>query len=112
MKKKTVTLLATSLLALTMGMGAMAEETQEDQGAYLVDASMVTEVLDWGETVTALRLEYTEEIWCGAVENSNEHPGKLTYSLVNDRDIVSVYVNNSGEKDDIELTGKYVFLNL
>ena len=105
--KKCFALLLALLLAL--GMGAMAESTE---GPALVDARIVTEVLDWGETVTALRLEYSEEIWCGAIENSNEHPGKLTYALVNDRDIVSLYVNNSGIKDDVQLTGKYVFINL
>ena len=39
-------------------------------------------------------------------------PRELTYALVNDRDIVSLYVNNSGIKDDVQLTGKYVFINL
>lgn len=112
MKKTIATFMLAGVMILSAGMGVIAEESQETQEPYLVEASMVTEVLDWGETVTALRLEYSEEIWCGAIENSNEHPGKLTYSLVNDRDIVSLYVNNSGEKDDIELTGKYVFINL
>lgn len=109
MKKLTATFILAGAISLSSGMNILAEETQEP---HLVQASIVTEVLEWGETVTALRLEYSEEIWCGAIENSNEHPGKLTYSLVNDRDIVSLYVNNSGEKDDIALTGKYVFLNL
>lgn len=36
----------------------------------------------------------------------------MTYQLINDRDIVNVYVNNSGVKDDIEIYGKYVFINL
>lgn len=112
MKKQITAMLMTCALALSAGMAVHAAESEESQAPHLVDASMVTEVLDWGETVTALRLEYSDEIWCGAIENSNEHPGKLTYSLINDRDIVSLYVNNSGEKDDVQLTGKYVFLNL
>jgi predicted peptidase len=78
----------------------------------LVEALIVNEVLDWGETATALRLEYSEEISAKAVEHSNEQPGKITYSLVNDRSIVNVYVNNSGKKDDVQLQGKYVFINL
>ncbi|MDO4549219.1 MAG: hypothetical protein Q4D04_14095 [Clostridia bacterium] len=84
----------------------------EEAAPGLVEAKIVTEVLDWGETVTALRLEYSEEIWCGAVEYSNERPGKITYSIINDRDITNLYVNNSGKKDDVQLTGKYVFINL
>jgi predicted peptidase len=80
--------------------------------AALKEATIVTEVLDWGETVTALRLEYTDEIDSRAIEHSNEHPGKMTYHLVNDRSIHNLYVNNSGRKDDIGLHGKYVFINL
>ena len=112
MKKKITAFMLAGAMLLSSGAAVSAEEAQENQEPYLVEASMVTEVLDWGETVTALRLEYSDEIWCGAIENSNEHPGKLTYSLINDRDIVSLYVNNSGEKDDVELTGRYVFINL
>lgn len=98
------------VLSLALGAGVFAEETEESPS--LVEAKIVTEVLEWGETVTALRLEYSEEIGCDAIDNSNEHPGKLTYSLINDRDILNLYVNNSGKKDDIQLKGKYVFINL
>ena len=80
--------------------------------ASLKEAAIVTEVLEWGETVTALRLEYTEDIDCRAIEYSNEHPGRMTYRIVNDRSISNVYVNDSGKKDDVELHGKYVFINL
>ncbi len=80
--------------------------------ASLKEATIVTEVLDWGETVTALRLEYSDEIDSRAIEHSNEHPGKFTYHLVNNRSIANLYVNNSGKKDDVGLHGKYVFINL
>lgn len=100
------------ILACAMLLGLSTALAEDPQSPGLVEALVVTEVLDWGETVTALRLEYSEEIYCGAIENSNEHPGKLTYALVNDRDIVDIYVNNSGVKDDVQLYGKYVFLNL
>ena len=80
--------------------------------ASLKEAAIVTEVLEWGETVTALRLEYSDEIDCRAVEHSNEHPGRMTYNLVNDRSIANVYVNNSGRKDDVGLHGRFVFINL
>jgi predicted peptidase len=84
----------------------------EPAAATLREAVIVTEVLEWGETVTALRLEYNEELDCRAVEYSNEHPGRITYNLVNDRSIDQVYVNNSGNKDDVALRGRFVFLNL
>ncbi len=80
--------------------------------ASLKEATIITEVLEWGETVTALRLEYTDEIDSRAIEHSNEHPGRFTYHLVNDRSIANLYVNNSGRKDDVGLYGKYVFINL
>lgn len=107
--KKILSLLLALAICLSLCSIAFADE---DTTASLVEAKIVTEVLEWGETVTALRLEYSEEIYCGAIAHSNEHPGKITYYLVNDRDIVNIYVNNSGKKDDIQLTGKYVFLNL
>ena len=109
MKKVLTILLALVMCLSTLSSIALATEAGT---ASLVEAKIVTEVLEWGETVTAIRLEYSEEIYCGAIGHSNEHPGKLTYVLINDRDIVNVYVNNSGKKDDIQLTGKYVFLNL
>jgi predicted peptidase len=97
-----VSLLAFSPAAFSADAGA----------ASLKEAALITEVLDWGETVTALRLEYTDEIDCRAIEYSNEQPGKITYHIVNDRSISNLYVNNSGRKDDVELHGKYVFINL
>ncbi|MDH3265914.1 MAG: hypothetical protein OEM25_03005 [Gammaproteobacteria bacterium] len=80
--------------------------------AALKEATIITEVLEWGETVTALRLEYSDEIDASAIEHSNEHPGKMTYHIVNERSIANLYVNNSGKKDDVGLYGKYVFINL
>jgi predicted peptidase len=87
--------------------------TARDAGAaVLKEAAVVTEVLEWGETVTALRLEYSDDIDCRAIEYSNEQPGKMTYHLVNDRSITNIYVNDSGRKDDVQLHGRYVFINL
>lgn len=110
MKKYLAILLAATLVFACAG--SAFSEGAEASGPSLVEACIVTEVLDWGETVTALRLEYTEEINLDAIEYSNEHPGKMTYQLINDRAIVNLYVNNSGVKDDIQLYGKYVFINL
>lgn len=100
-------LLATILSAFSSSAFSADEET-----ASLKEAAIITEVLEWGETVTALRLEYSDEIGSAAIEHSDEHPGRMTYHIVNDRSISNVYVNNSGKKDDVELYGKYVFINL
>ena len=99
------------MLMFALGMNVCASEA-EKEGPHLVEASIVTEVLEWGETVTALRLEYSEEIPAISVPQNMQYPGTVTYMLANDRDIVSVYVNNSGKKDDVQVKGKYVFLNL
>lgn len=120
-KKLIVFLLGTTVLASIPGLSVFAQEpettvaeTADDvsEDAYLVESSVVTEVLDCGETVTAIRLEYSEPIDCRAIEYEEEHPGKFTYTMVNDRDIVNIYVNDSGIKDDIQLSGRFVFLNL
>jgi predicted peptidase len=94
-------------------LGSSTSAFSADAGtASLKEATIITEVLEWGETVTALRLEYTDEIDCRAIEYSNEQPGKITYNIVNDRSISNLYVNNSGKKDDVQLYGKYVFIDL
>jgi predicted peptidase len=79
----------------------------------LIEACVITEILDtWGETVTAVRLEYSDEIDCRSIEHYTGAIPRMTYSIVSDRNITNVYVNNSGKKDDIQLWGKYVFINL
>lgn len=109
--KKILALMLSMVLFLT-AFSSSSISYAASESASLVEASIVTEVLEWGETVTALRLEYSDEIDCRAIEHSNEHPGKFTYNLVNDRSITNLYVNNSGKKDDVQLYGKYVFINL
>lgn len=101
------------LLFAAFFLGISSSVFSADAGtAALKEATVVTEVLEWGETVTALRLEYSDEIDSRAIEYSNEQPGKMTYHIVNDRSIANLYVNNSGKKDDVQLHGKYVFINL
>ena len=82
----------------------------------LKEASLVTEVLPWGETVTALRLEYSDEIYCAEVTalmpSQTSDSSIVKYHLFADRSITIVYVNNSGKKDEVALYGKYVFINL
>ena len=82
--------------------------------AYIADAKIVTEVLGWGETVTGVRLEYSEEIRGDSIKRNND-PLKplatLTYDLDNGREINAVYVNNSGKKGEASPYGRYVFID-
>lgn len=95
------------LLALVMITGIYAFAQAEEAGPKLVEAVLVTEVMDWGETLTAIRLEYSEEIPCDAFDIT-----ACDFSVRGLRNITYAYVNNSGELGNIEPTGKYVFLKL
>ena len=79
--------------------------------ADIIDAKIVTEVLEWGETVTGVRLEYSEEIAGTSIQRNSSTTRPLTYLIPEDRAIDSAYVNNSGEKGEAEAYGKYVFLD-
>ena len=105
-------LLATLSLASACGAAYGADAA----APALKEASLVTEVLPWGETVTAVRLEYSDEIFSGDLI---EHmPTQTTdtslskFRLFADRSVTNVYVNDSGKKDDAEPYGRYVFLDL
>jgi predicted peptidase len=82
----------------------------------LKEASLVTEVLAWGETVTAVRLEYTDDI--DAAELTAYMPSQTSdsslvkYHLFANRSITAVYVNRSGRKGDAEVHGTFVFIEL
>lgn len=106
---RTVALVLVLVMALGILPNAYAADSPEPFS--IVEARLVTEVLDWGETITALRIEYNDEIYNRDIWYSLEHADKMTYKMVSNRDIVNIYVNNSGKKDDIQLQGKYVFIN-
>ena len=80
------------------------------------EASLVTEVLAWGETVTAVRLEYSDDI--DSAELTSLMPSQTSdssivkFRLFANRSITNVYVNNSGKKGDVQVYGKYVFIDL
>ncbi len=82
----------------------------------LKEASLVTEVLAWGETVTAVRLEYSDEINCAEltarIPSQTSDSSLVKFHLFANRSITNVYVNNSGKKDDAAVHGTYVFLDL
>ena len=83
----------------------------EAEAPSLKEASVVTEVLPRGESVTAVRLEYSEEIHCGSVSLPRSEQTQV-FRVTTDRSLTNAYVNNSGKKDDVELYGKYVFIEL
>lgn len=82
----------------------------------LKEASLVTEVLPWGETVTALRLEYSDEIpaaeLTALMPSQTSDSSLVKFHVFVDRAITNVYVNSTGTKDDVAAYGKYVFINL
>jgi predicted peptidase len=108
-------LLALSLAAFVLAFSSTAF-CADAEVPSLKEASLVTEVLFWGETITALRLEYTDEIYAGEVArlitNTASDSSIPKYHVFADRSIINVYVNNSGKKDDVKPYGKYVFLDL
>ncbi len=110
MKKKFMHVLV--LLSLCLAASSFAVYAEEEEEApSLVEASLVTEVLDWGETVTGIRLEYSEEIYSVTVEYNEQTYTSCPYHMVTDRDVVQIYVNNSGTKGEKSLYGKYVFID-
>ena len=97
---KKILALLIALMMLT-GMAAFAEEVAEPDPAY-VDGKIVTKVLDEGQIICGLRLEFDKE-WAG---------GKLTTSSFSVRgfEIIGLYLNNTGVPGQAEYTGKYVFV--
>ena len=109
--------LTLSVLVVTLTLACSAPAMAADPPAPgLKEASLVTEVLAWGETVTAVRLEYSDEI--AAAELTAQMPTQssdssiLKFHLFASRPITTAYVNNSGRKDDVAPHGKFVFLDL
>ena len=73
--------------------------------AKVVEACLVTEVMAWGETLTSIRIEYSEEVESRTIDIR-------TFVTSNPRNVCYLYVNNSGNLDDAQPFGKYVFLKL
>lgn len=111
MRKKIAIVLAAFMAAGTCAAPVWAQESavvEEAQEAHVVEACIVTEVLEWGETVTGVRIEYDDEIWSGAIRHDRYFQ---SYGTSDTRDISYVYVNNSGKPNEFEAYGKYVFLH-
>lgn len=112
MKPSTLKVLFAAFV-LTLAPAAFCADTA---GPSLKEASLVTEVLPWGETITALRLEYSDEIFSGELTaqmpSQTSDSSIVKFRLFADCSIAGAYVNNSGKKDDVEVFGKRVFINL
>ena len=94
--------------------------------ASLIEACLVTEVREYGEIVTAIRLEYDEEVCCRSLTNYICHAQSDYHHRPNEDTIYdctyhiessvfyidAVYCNNSAKKDEAAYYGRYVFLNL
>lgn len=90
-----------------VGVTALAEGEEESETGSVVEALLITENMDWGETLSTIRIEYSDEIFCGAYDITAQD-----FTVKGIRDIVRTYVNNSGKLDEVAPYGKYVFLEL
>lgn len=107
MKKKSLLFLSIIVVIIITTILSVTVFASGESQAAAIEACIITEVFDWGETVSAIRIEYSEEI------NSWDIPYDQrvrTYNTTNIRSIESIYVNNSGKLDDVQPYGKYVFI--
>ncbi len=90
---------------MMMGFAVQAEEAEvTGDMVQLTQVTAIAETLEDGQAVTAVMLEYPDEIKAGDVTVSTYHvPG---------RSITRVYVNNTGVKGEAASQGKYVFVEL
>lgn len=87
-----------------------------DSATRIKEASIVTQVLYCGETITAVRLEYTDEIDATSVTYllpmTVDDPNFPKYHVYTDRPIANVHVNDTGKQEDVSRHGRYVFIDL
>lgn len=105
--KKLLAILLTALLLFSMTSWTAAAEATPPTPTPVpdpefVDAKILTKVLDEGQAVYGVRLEFAGEWDSGALPTSSFG--------VNGYSVVQVYVNNSGMADHAEYRGKYVFV--
>lgn len=82
---------------------AFAEEAVEEvPPPNPVDAKIVTKVIDEGQIINGVRVEFDGEWTTGALTTSS--------FSVNGFDVIQLYINNSGRVGHAEYTGKYVFV--
>ena len=82
---------------------AFAEEAVEEvPPPNPVDAKIVTKVIDEGQIINGVRIEFDGEWTTGALTTSS--------FSVNGFTVTQLYINNSGRVNHAEYTGKYVFV--
>ncbi|MGI6240067.1 MAG: hypothetical protein ACOYI5_10630 [Christensenellales bacterium] len=93
-----------SILMLTgVALATDATEPEAELPApVFVDATIVTKVIDEGQIVTGVRLEWDIEFLAGQLTTSS--------FAVNGYTIIGLYINNDGVWKHAETAGKYVFL--
>lgn len=82
---------------------AFAEEAVEEvPPPNPVDAKIVTKVIDEGQIINGVRIEFDGEWTTGALTTSSFGVNGFT--------VTQLYINNSGRVNHAEYTGKYVFV--
>lgn len=89
---KFLSIILSIAMVACIGLGACVEQVADTDAPSMVEALLVTEVMDWGETLTAIRIEYSEEIACDAYDFT-----AMAFTIKSTRHIVYTYVNNSEE---------------
>ncbi len=100
MKRMLALLVAMLMLISCVGFAEEAEEPAPDFAA--VDAKIITKVIDEGQIINGVRIEFDGEWTAGQITTS-------TFS-VNGFTVVQQYLNNTGVVGEAAYTGKYVFL--
>ena len=103
--KKLLTVMCTTLaLAFPVAGIGLASETEAPEEMEILSVTAITETQEEGEKFVALAIEYEEDFMSGT-------PTISSYT-VDGRDITKVYVNSSGELNDVQYTGNYVMVEL
>lgn len=89
-------------LMLLIGAAFATQTTEEGRAAACVDATIITKVIDEGQIVAGVRLEWDTPFAAGALTTDS--------FAINGYTIVGLYVNENGAVNHAETSGRYVFL--
>jgi predicted peptidase len=95
-------LIALTLTLTLLAGAALATEVAEAPVRVFVDARIVTKVLDEGQVVAGVRIEWDAPFTAGELTTAS--------FVVNGYTIVALYVNEDGAWHHAETAGRYVFL--
>lgn len=91
----------------------LATETvkeQESKVAEIVESCVVTEVLEMGEAITAIRVEYPDEVYGYEISPSIGRATIDVYGVGGRYEVTRVYASKTGVKGEAAQQGKYVFI--